>query len=189
MEEFGDMLNQDDSSERHDAVVVGLAPDSFTYTILNQAFRILSSQDNGTAEPGRIPLLTTHRARYVRSSSGELSLGPGPFVSALEVAVGEGCKAESVGKPARAFFEVCSRDLGVVTANSDEEEATGQLKFADIAVVGDDVEADLGDGALELGLQRILGAFSRSPRIHPSSPARDILYSHTLNNPTDTLLW
>lgn len=160
MEEFGDMFNQDGSSKRHDAVVIGLAPDSFTYSTLNQAFRILSSQGNNSDQQGQIPLLTTHRARYVRSSSVELSLGPGPFVSALEMAVGEECKAESVGKPARAFFEVCSRDLGVVTYTSDKEEGARQLKFEEIAVVGDDIEADLGEGALELGLQRILGAVS-----------------------------
>jgi hypothetical protein len=33
---------------------------------------------------------------------------------------------------------------------------------ARVAIIGDDVEADLGAGACELGLWRILGAFSPS---------------------------
>lgn len=157
--------------KQHDAVVVGLAPDRFTYGTLNEAFRILSSPVTSSDKQGHIPLLTTHRARYVRSSSGELSLGPGPFVSALEVAVSEGCKAESVGKPARAFFEVCLRDLGVGVAGDSEEENNNierrNLRLEDVAIVGDDIEADLGDGALELGLRRILGMIPWFSRPHP----------------------
>jgi len=82
-------------------------------------------------------------------------------VSALEVAVGEGCKAESVGKPTRAFFEVCLRDLGVGKGFADD----GQIGPGEVAVVGDDIEADLGDGALELGLQRVLGEVPDIPPI------------------------
>ncbi|KIM32118.1 hypothetical protein M408DRAFT_14632 [Serendipita vermifera MAFF 305830] len=156
LDDFKDLSDEDNSAQDHDAVVVGLAPNSFTYNTLNQAFRILSSS-NGQRP---IPLLTTHRARYVRSSSGELSLGPGPFVTTLEVGVGDGCKAEIVGKPARAFFEVCLRDLGVGRkrdiSDEDGQRDGEELKADHVAIIGDDIEADLGGGALELGLNRIL---------------------------------
>ena len=86
-------------------------------------------------------------------------------MTALEVGVGNGCKAESVGKPSRAFFEVCLRDLGVGNGigivGSNNEETGKTLKAEDVAIVGDDIEADLGDGALELGLHRILGTYLR----------------------------
>ena len=141
----------------YDAVVIGLAYDKFSYASLNTAFRILMSSVPTAASPASttpsIPLLATHRARYVRDKSGELSLGPGPFVAALENAVGGGFKAEAVGKPERAFFEVCLQSLDVDIRGKSES----GIRLGDVAVVGDDVEADLGSGAVELGLQRILG--------------------------------
>jgi len=73
------------------------------------------------------PFIATHRARYVGDSDGALSLGPGPFVAALENASGR--TAEIVGKQGRE---------GVV------------------AVVGDDIQNDLGGGAVELGFWRVL---------------------------------
>ncbi|KAG8792267.1 hypothetical protein FRC19_004595 [Serendipita sp. 401] len=153
-EDFADFAENSGSNEGreekgYDAVVIGLAPTKFSYEHLNEAFRILSNTTSGSKP---IPLLATHRARYVRSPSGQLSLGPGPFVSALETGVGNGLRGESVGKPDRAFFEVCLKDLGV----SLDGFGRSQLKIEDVAVVGDDVEADLAGGAIELGLRRIL---------------------------------
>ena len=141
----------------YDAVVIGLAYDKFSYANLNTAFRILTSTTSTASSPANttpsIPLLATHRARYVRDPNGELSLGPGPFVTALENAVGGGFKAQAVGKPERAFFEVCLQSLDVGIRGNSE----GGIRLGDVAVVGDDAEADLGGGAVELGLQRILG--------------------------------
>jgi ribonucleotide monophosphatase NagD (HAD superfamily) len=68
--------------------------------------------------------------------------------------VGNGLQAETIGKPERKFFEVCLRDLGV---NLEGDKGRASLKIEDVAVVGDDIEADLSGGAIELGLQRILG--------------------------------
>ena len=67
--------------------------------------------------------------------------------------MGGGFKAQAVGKPERAFFEVCLQSLGVDTGGKGES----NIRLGDVAVVGDDAEADLGGGAVELGLQRVLG--------------------------------
>jgi ribonucleotide monophosphatase NagD (HAD superfamily) len=154
----------------------------FTYEHLDCAFRVLKGErpkiapaPNGcppnaphVTEFKRIPdtspnlepnhlisLIATHKAKYIQSSDGALSLGPGPFVGALESATG--VEAEVVGKPTRAFFETVIRSL------PGQYEAPGECYDAlaeegRIAIVGDDIEADLGGGAVELGLWRVLGA-------------------------------
>lgn len=127
----------------HDAVVVGLAPSLFTYEHLNTAFRVLLSRPPP-------PLIATHRAKYIRvegkaqDSHETLSLGPGPFVAALEDAAG--VQAEVVGKPTRAFFETV-----IDSFDASELSAEGT-----VAIIGDDVETDLGGGAVELGFWRVL---------------------------------
>ena len=146
-----------DPETSYDAVVIGLAYDKLSYANLNTAFRVLTSSASSASSPTNsipsIPLLATHCARYVRDMNGELSLGPGPFVAALENAVGRGFKAQVVGKPERAFFEVCLQSLDVDICGESES----SIRLGDVAVVGDDAEADLGGGAVELGLQRVLG--------------------------------
>jgi ribonucleotide monophosphatase NagD (HAD superfamily) len=98
-----------------------------------------------------IPLIATHKAKYIESAAdGVLSLGPGPFVAALENA--SGSRAEIVGKPSRRFFQTVIDDF-----RSEELEDGMNEGLGEIAVIGDDVEADLGEGAIELGLWRILG--------------------------------
>ena len=47
-------------------------------------------------------LIAVHKARYYKRTDG-LSLGPGPFVEALEYASGK--KATVVGKPQLEFFQ------------------------------------------------------------------------------------
>ncbi|KAF9792630.1 HAD-like domain-containing protein [Thelephora terrestris] len=128
----------------YDSVVVGLSPPHFNYDVLTTAFRILK-REAPYASAGSPPLIATHKAKYISTSSNQLSLGPGPFVSALESAAD--VQAIVVGKPTRTFFELVISSLEL----SDNPEMTGK-----IAVVGDDVEADLGGGAVELGLWRVL---------------------------------
>lgn len=140
LEDFRDFDNGDGG--KHDAVVLGLAPSRLDYAHLNHAFRVLVEAD------GQAPLLATHRARYIRTEDGGLSLGPGGFVSALETA--SGVQAHVIGKPSRSFFELALDSL--------QSEGVGREDWEQVAIVGDDVEADLGDGAVELGLTRILGA-------------------------------
>jgi phospholysine phosphohistidine inorganic pyrophosphate phosphatase len=112
-----------------DAVIVGDLGDRWGYQVLNAAFRQLM---DGAA------LIALQRNRYWETAEG-LSLDAGPFVAALEYAIGRG--AEVVGKPSESFFELALRDRGVGAERA--------------AMVGDDVEADVG-GAMDSGLAGIL---------------------------------
>ena len=138
---------KDDPALPHDAVVVAFAPTQFNYLTLNTAFRLLMNEhDTQRGRPqSDCPFIATHRSRYVGDSDGALSLGPGPFVAALENASGR--TAEIVGKPERKFFEL--------VLNSFESDVQGREGV--VAVVGDDIQSDLGGGAIELGFWRVLG--------------------------------
>jgi HAD superfamily hydrolase (TIGR01458 family) len=83
-------------------------------------------------------LIALQKNRYWLTAEG-LSLDVGAFVAALEYATGR--EAYVVGKPSSPFFELVLRDLGV--------------RAQDAAMVGDDVESDIG-GALAAGLAGIL---------------------------------
>lgn len=145
-------------TESYDAVVVGLAPSLLDYEHLNTAFRILVGENNRAkeTEPASVPkplLIALHKARYIQAPDNALSLGPGPFVSALEEAAQT--RALVVGKPTKLFFETVIKSFG--------NEITGSVGEGNndihghIAVIGDDVSADLGEGAIDLGLWRVLG--------------------------------
>jgi ribonucleotide monophosphatase NagD (HAD superfamily) len=139
---------------------VGLCPARLDYTHLNTAFRILA-REHPTPSPRQPVLIAAHTSRFLEAPTGGLALGPGPFVAALEHAV-PGVKARVVGKPSRAFFEAVIGDVdayGCVSGNGAHVAAPAGAR---VAIIGDDVEADLGAGACELGLWRILGAFSPS---------------------------
>ena len=138
----------DDQALRYDSVVVAFAPAQLNYAALNTAFRVLMGEhhtERGQPPRSDYPLIATHRARYIGDTDGALSLGPGPFVAALENATGK--TAEIVGKPERKFFELVLNSLG-----PDVQDREGV-----VAVIGDDVQTDLGDGAVELGFWRVLG--------------------------------
>jgi len=133
----------------YDSVVVAFAPAQFDYVALNTAFRVLVGEHHtqrGLPSGSDRPLIATHRSRYLADSDGALSLGPGPFVAALENATGK--TAETVGKPKRKFFEMVLSSFGP-DLREDQEGL--------VAVIGDDVQNDLGDGAVELGFWRVLG--------------------------------
>ncbi|BGP55590.1 hypothetical protein JCM8202v2_003195 [Rhodotorula sphaerocarpa] len=125
-----------------DSVVVGLAPQSFEYTKLNEAFRLLAGEESGH-QKGTVPLIVTHKARYFGDTDGKNSLGPGPFITALEEAAG--CTAAIVGKPEPAFFRLALDSLSSLG-----------LKPAEIGMIGDDVHQDVGSAVATLGLQRYL---------------------------------
>jgi HAD superfamily hydrolase (TIGR01458 family) len=112
-----------------EAVIVGDLGEEFTYARLNTIFRQL---DEGAE------LVALQRNRVWQREDG-LVLDAGPFVVALEYAVGR--EATVTGKPSPAFFEAALAELGV--------------EAADTAMVGDDVEADVG-GALDAGLDGVL---------------------------------
>ncbi|KIJ93213.1 hypothetical protein K443DRAFT_684661 [Laccaria amethystina LaAM-08-1] len=143
----------DHTESEYDSVVIGLAPSAFDYSHLNAAFRILVGDTQGATSPSSLksgfdlPLIATHKAKYIQTQFPPgLSLGPGPFVTALENASGR--KAFVVGKPTKAFFEAVISNF---LPSELPEDRGGK-----IAIIGDDVEADLGGGAIELGLWRIL---------------------------------
>ncbi|KAH9483333.1 Haloacid dehalogenase-like hydrolase domain-containing protein 2 [Psilocybe cubensis] len=144
----------------YDSVVVGLSPSSFDYGHLNEAFRVLKGEHkckvhDQQATPS-VPLIATHKAKYIQTDDG-LSLGPGPFVTALETATG--VTAHVVGKPSKAFFNMVIDDIKLSEPLSDPAKLGKGAATNDrgkIAVIGDDVEADLGGGAVELGLWRVL---------------------------------
>ena len=106
-------------------VLVGDLGPGFTYERLDAAFGYLMEGAG---------LVALQKNRYWQKQSG-LSLDAGPFVTALEYASGN--KATVVGKPERAFFEAALHELG--------------LEASDVAMVGDDAEADMA-GAKAAGL-------------------------------------
>ena len=166
-EELADIVpkeKDDEKAQYYDSVVVGLAPSIFTYDTLNAAFRVLVGEarspdaaeqqgnDSLSTQRLKLPLIATHKARYIQSDANDrLSLGPGPFVAALEYAAG--IQAHVVGKPTKSFFNMVIEDFGNTVNN---REGT-------IAVIGDDVESDLGEGALEIGLWKVLGTSAVKP--------------------------
>lgn len=108
-----------------DAVIVGDLGPGFTYNVLNGAFRsLLRGAD----------LIALQRNRFWRRPEG-LVMDAGPFIAALEYAAGR--EATVVGKPSAAFFHAAVEDLG--------------LSPERVAMVGDDLEADVG-GAINAGL-------------------------------------
>ncbi|KAF8169964.1 HAD-like domain-containing protein [Mycena galopus ATCC 62051] len=143
--------DEDENHTPFDAVVVGLCPARLDYAHLNRAFRVLA-REHPTPSERRPVLIASHVGRILEASTGGLALGPGPFVAALEHAV-PGVKAHVVGKPSRPFFEAVIRDMDTdrFTVNS-----ASAAPGARVAIIGDDVDADLGGGAVELGLWRVL---------------------------------
>jgi HAD superfamily hydrolase (TIGR01458 family) len=123
--DFAELEEADDAQ----AVIVGDLGEDFGYDVLNRAFR----QVMEGAE-----LVALQKNRYWLRADG-LSLDVGPFVAALEYATGR--EAYVVGKPARGFFDEILRGLRVAAAEA--------------AMVGDDVESDIG-GAMRAGLAGIL---------------------------------
>ncbi|ORX62150.1 Haloacid dehalogenase-like hydrolase domain-containing protein 2 [Hesseltinella vesiculosa] len=130
MEEF-----KDTNQQNPNAVVIGLAPSQFHYAKLNEAFRLMKSNED-------VPLIAVHKAKYFADKDEQLSLGPGGFVQALEFATDK--KASVIGKPTRRFFELALEQIGYQHAPEQ------------VAIIGDDVWNDLGEGAQELGLSRML---------------------------------
>ncbi|CAN7980497.1 unnamed protein product [Ixodes pacificus] len=124
MEEFAGLDTSDPN-----AVVIGLAPDKFDFGPMNEAFRLVSKGAS---------LIAIHKGRYYRTHSG-LSLGPGPFVAALEYATD--VKTKVVGKPEKGFFQSVLKLL--------------DTRPEDAVMIGDDVRDDI-DGAQKVGIRGIL---------------------------------
>jgi HAD superfamily hydrolase (TIGR01458 family) len=124
-----DFAELDEAETDAEAVVVGDLGEAFGYDVLNRAFAQLMDG----AE-----LIALQKNRYWLRPEG-LALDVGPFVAALEYAARK--EAFVVGKPSAGFFATI---LAGVPAEP-----------AQAAMVGDDVESDVG-GALDAGLAGIL---------------------------------
>ena len=125
-EDFAQLEEADDDVQ---AVVVGDLGEDFAYGVLNRAF--------GHVMDGA-QLVALQKNRYWLTPQG-LALDVGPFVAALEYATRR--DALVVGKPSRDFFTTILAGIPL-----DPERA---------AMVGDDVESDIG-GAQGAGLAGIL---------------------------------
>ena len=127
----GEMLAPD-ASEHPDWVVLGLHPPSFCHERLTVGLRDLL---------GGARLLALHANRVWRIGGG-MEIGLGAYVRALEHAART--EAVVVGKPAAGFFEQALADL-----------AEAGVDRARVAMVGDDVDADVG-GAQAVGVPGVL---------------------------------
>jgi HAD superfamily hydrolase (TIGR01458 family) len=114
---------------RPQAIVVGDLGERWDFRTLNRAFRQLLD--------GAV-LVALQKNRYWQTVRG-LELDAGPFVAALEYATDR--EAVLVGKPSREFFEMAVASTG--------------LRPEQLAVVGDDVDSDIG-GAHDAALRGIL---------------------------------
>lgn len=133
-----------------DSVIMGLAPNLFNAEWLDEAFRILSNE----YQEGEKYLIATHRALYFRPGTDEpLSMGPGAYIAALEAATRRSPDQTIVcGKPSKTFLQLCIDDI------RQERQADGLEEDSEhTIIIGDDIEADLGGGSIELGLDRVLG--------------------------------
>lgn len=139
-----------------DSVVVGLAPSKFDYANLNAAFRLIKSGAS---------LIAINKSRYFKGEDGQLSIGTGAFVSALEFACDS--PAHVVGKPEAQFFQLALKELN---ANAGET-----------LMVGDDVRDDV------LGAQRagLRGALVKTGKYQPGDESKYGQPDYVFNNLED----
>ncbi len=106
--------------EAPDYVIVGDIGAKWSYALLNTAFRQLM---NGTE------LITMHKNKFFQTDDG-LALDIGAFVAGLEYVTGQ--EARIVGKPSPDFFNLTRQSM--------------ELPPEKIAMIGDDIESDVGGG-------------------------------------------
>ncbi len=117
------------SDTQAEVVVMGDMGDELTYRVLNRAFRLMMQGAK---------LLALHKGKFWQWEAG-LQLDIGAFVAGLEYATDS--TATILGKPSPAFFQLALESLGLPPER--------------VAMVGDDIEADVG-GAQQAGLRGIL---------------------------------
>jgi len=110
-------------------IVIGDIGKELTFDRLNSTFRLIM---NGAQ------ILALQKNRYWQTEEG-LTIDAGAIVAALEYATNK--KATIIGKPSKDFFRQAAKMLG--------------LPARELAVVGDDIEMDVG-GAQKAGMLGIL---------------------------------
>lgn len=107
-------------SKTPDFVILADIGEAWSYALLNQVFNLLM---------GGARLICLHRNKYWQTADG-LHMDIGAFVAGLEY-VGN-LQALVMGKPSSAFFQQAVASL--------------QLPAHEVAIVGDDIEVDVGGG-------------------------------------------
>lgn len=151
----------DDAEQGADSVVIGDLGEHWDYHTLNRAFRLLHANPEAR-------LIALGMTRYWQTARG-VSLDVAPFVAALEHATGR--KALVLGKPAPAFFESAAQQLA--------------LPPAQILMVGDDIEADVG-GAQRAGIK---GALVRTGKFRTEDLERGVVPDVILDSIADLPDW
>jgi HAD superfamily hydrolase (TIGR01458 family) len=139
-----DFPNVEFVDEDPEAIILGDLHLGFSWERLNILFQMIQRGAK---------LVALHKNRYCRRGE-QIALDLGPFVAALDYAAGT--TADIVGKPSALFFELALDDLC--------------LGAEDVAMVGDDIEADIG-GARPVGMTTIqvrTGKFTTKDIDHPS---------------------
>ena len=126
------------SETNADVVVIGDMGDAWNYHRMNRAFRLIMQGAQ---------LLALHRGKFWQWEAG-LQLDIGAFVIGLEYATDQ--QAVVVGKPNPFFFKTAISNLN--------------LPAAHVAMLGDDIEADVG-GAQAAGMK---GVLVKSGKYRPS---------------------
>jgi len=140
-----DLDGIEDDRDRPGWLVLGDLGDGFSHATLGEALRLLLTGAR---------LVALHRHTWWTPPGGRPVLDVGAYVAALEAASGRA--ALLVGKPARPFFDLALQEIG--------------LQAAEVAVIGDDAEAD-GAGAIAAGCEAIL-VLTGTHRAGAPAPAR-----------------
>ncbi len=120
-------LPQSDADAEY--IIVGDIGDAWSYRLMNEVFNSLM---NGAK------LIAIHKNRFWQTEHG-LQMDIGGFIDALEYA--SKTKATIIGKPSADFFRMALSTMG--------------LQPAEAAIIGDDIDADVGGGQ-QAGLKGIL---------------------------------
>jgi phospholysine phosphohistidine inorganic pyrophosphate phosphatase len=144
-----------------EAVVVGDLGEAWDFATLNRAFRLLMDEHAP-------PLVALGLTRYWQAEGG-LRLDVGPFVKALEYAVGR--EAVVMGKPAPHYFRVALSLLGVTPEES--------------VMIGDDIRGDI-EGAQRLGMHALL---VRTGKFRPADLALGIQPEGVLDSIAELPHW
>lgn len=124
-----DFLHLRQSITEAEYIVVGDIGSAWSYELMNEVFHCLK---NGAK------LIAIHKNRFWQTADG-LKMDIGGFIHGLEYA--SGTEAMIIGKPSQDFFRIALESL--------------QMKAAEVAVVGDDIDSDIG-GAQQMGMHGIL---------------------------------
>lgn len=126
LQEFADFPVE----ETHpDYVVIGDIGAAWSYPLINKIFAQLHAGAG---------LIAMHKNKFFQGEDG-LQVDIGAFVAGLEYVSGK--QAHVIGKPSRSFFDLALQSL--------------QLPAATVAMIGDDIETDVGGGK-EAGMKGVL---------------------------------